>query len=363
MKKITISTTNTIEGAEIKKYIDIVFSNVVIGTNIVSDIGASFTDFFGGTSGIYKGKLERMRELAISEIKEKARNLGANAIIGMKIDFDEISGKGKSMFMISLSGTAVKVNYQNSIQTVNDSNNDLLFSFHQIQSETVKRIVLSQIDNNIPPSEKQWDVIMNHPVHEITNKLLPLYLSVINKPESQRFDNEALLISNYYSLIKISDKELIADILYSELLKTEYTEYTEQIVKIINDNQLFNPDKIKQLLDSSKFRAAILCLPLTKEFYTYEDLKQMKQILSILDNLPDTGKIELVKGGLMSKEKEMYICENGHKNSIDQKFCLVEKCRIDIKGLTNQDYRMIDLFKSRIISLEYLFNKSKKEDN
>ena len=359
MKKIIISTTNTIEGAEIQKYIDIVFSNVVIGTNIISDIGASFTDFFGGTSGIYKGKLEKMRELAISEIKEKARNLGANAIIGMKIDFDEISGKGKSMFMISLSGTAVKVNFKDSLQTRNGNNNDLLFSLDQIQSETVKRIVLSQIDNNIPPSEKQWDVLMNHPFHEITTKLLHLYLLVINKPESQRFDNEALLISNYYSLIKISDKELIADILYSELLKTEYT---EQIVKIINDNQLFYPDKIKQLLDNSKFRAAILCLPVTKDFYTYEDLKQMKQIMVILDNLPDTGKIEIVKGGLMSKEKEMYICENGHKNSIDQKFCLVEKCRIDIKGLTNQDYRMIDLFKSRIISLQYLFNKSKKED-
>ena len=360
MKKITISTTNTIEGAEIKKYIDIVFSNVVIGTNIVSDIGASFTDFFGGTSGIYKGKLERMRELAISEIKEKARNLGANAIIGMKIDFDEISGKGKSMFMISLSGTAVKVNYQNSIQTGNDSNNDLLFSFDQIQSETVKRIVLSQIDNNKPPTENQWDILINNPLLEITIKLLPLYLSVVDKPEAQIYANDILLKSNYNTLIKRDDNELIADFLFSELLNTEYT---EQIVKIINDNQLFYPDKIKRLLDNSKFKAAILCLPVTKEFYTYEDLKQMKQILAILDNLPDTGKIELVKGGLMSKEKEMYICENGHKNSIDQKFCLVEKCRIDIKGLTNQDYRMIDLFKSRIISLEYLFNKSKKEDN
>ena len=360
MKKITISTTNTIDGAEIQKYIDLVFSNVVIGTNIISDIGASFTDFFGGQSGIYKGKLEKMRELAMLEIKEKAFKIGANAIIGLKIDFDEISGKGKSMFMISLSGTAVKVNYQNSIQTGNDSNNDLLFSFDQIQSETVKRIVLSQIDNNKPPTENQWDILINNPLLEITIKLLPLYLSVVDKPEAQIYAYDILLKSNYNTLIKRDDNELIADFLFSELLNTEYT---EQIVKIINDNQLFYPDKIKRLLDNSKFKAAILCLPVTKEFYTYEDLKQMKQILAILDNLPDTGKIELVKGGLMSKEKEMYICENGHKNSIDQKFCLVEKCRIDIKGLTNQDYRMIDLFKSRIISLEYLFNKSKKEDN
>jgi uncharacterized protein YbjQ (UPF0145 family) len=360
MKKITISTTNAIEGAEIQKYIDIVFSNVVIGTNIISDIGASFTDFFGGTSGIYKGKLEKMRELAISEIKEKARNLGANAIIGMKIDFDEISGKGKSMFMISLSGTAVKVNYKDSLQTRNGNNNDLLFSFDQIHSETVKRIVLSQIDKNRPPTEEQWDVLINNPLHEITIKLLPLYLSVINKPESQLYGNDLLLNSNYYSLIKRGDNELIANFLYCELLNTEYT---EQIVKIINDNQLFYPDKIKQLLDNSRFRTAILCLPVKKEFYTYEDLIQMKQILVILDNLPETGKIEKMKSGLMSKEKEMYICENGHKNSIDQKFCLVEKCRIDIKGLTNEDYRMIELLRSRIISLEYLFNKSKKEDN
>lgn len=360
MKKITISTTNSIEGADIQKYIDVVFSNIVIGTNIISDIGASFTDFFGGTSGTYKGKLEKMSKLAMSEIKEKAHNIGANAIIGMKIDFDEISGKGKSMFMISLSGTAVKVNFKSLIKNIDGSNNDLAFSFEQIQNETVKRVVLSQIDNKILPSESQWDVLISHPYHEITIKLLPYYLLAVVRNEIQVTDDERLLILNYNTLIKRGDNDLIADFLYSELSDTEYT---EQIVKIINDNQLFYPDKIKRLLDNSKLKAAILCLQVTKEFYTHEDLKLMTQILDFLDNLPDTGKIEVVKGGLMSKEKEMYICGNGHKNKTDQKFCLTEKCGIDIKGLTDLEYKMIEKFRNNIKSLDYLFNYSSKEGN
>lgn len=359
MKKISISTTNSIEGAEILKYIDIVFSNIVIGTNIISDIGASFTDFFGGTSEIYKGKLDRMRQLAILEIKEKANTIGANAIIGMKIDFDEISGKGKSMFMISLSGTAVKMKMKNSINKGEENNKDLLFSFEQIYNETVYRTVISQIENNSLPTHKQWDVLINNPSHEITIKLLPLYLSVIYKPESKQYDDERLLISNYNILINKGNDELNADFLYSELLNTDYM---EQIVKIIKDNQLFYPDKIIHLLENKKLKEAILCLPVTKEFYNFEDLQQMKLILDMLNNIPDTGKIEVVKGGLMSKEKEMYICENGHKNSLDQKFCLVEKCRIDIKGLTKEDYKAIQLFNGRVVSLGNLFSKSSIEE-
>ena len=82
--------------------------NVVIGTNVFSDLFASFTDFFGGRSGTYRDGLERIYNEAIKELKEKAIYLGANAIIGLSIDFDEIFGKDKSMFMVAATGTAVK---------------------------------------------------------------------------------------------------------------------------------------------------------------------------------------------------------------------------------------------------------------
>ena len=107
MKNIIITTTNSIENYTIKKYLGIINANIVIGTNIFSDFAASFTDFFGGKSDTYQNKLNLIYKEVMNEIKSKATALNADAILGLHIDFDEISGKEKSMFMVSASGTAV----------------------------------------------------------------------------------------------------------------------------------------------------------------------------------------------------------------------------------------------------------------
>ena len=93
------------------KYLGVINTNIVLGTNIFSDIGASFTDFFGGTSSTYQKKRQSIYDTSIKTLKVKAKNIGANAILSLSIDFDEISGGNKSMFMISVSGTAVIINY------------------------------------------------------------------------------------------------------------------------------------------------------------------------------------------------------------------------------------------------------------
>jgi len=85
-----ITTTNSIEHFEIECYVEIISTNVVIGTNFFSDFGASLTDLFGGFSGSYQNKLQEIYNIAIDNLKKKAKRMGANAIIGLKIDFDEI---------------------------------------------------------------------------------------------------------------------------------------------------------------------------------------------------------------------------------------------------------------------------------
>lgn len=108
-KELLVTTTNTIENAEIIEYIDIITINMVIGTNIFKDLFASFSDFFGGFSGKYKEQLERVYSTGLSQLKARAIELNANAIVGLHVDFDEISGKDKSMFMVAFTGTAVKI--------------------------------------------------------------------------------------------------------------------------------------------------------------------------------------------------------------------------------------------------------------
>ena len=104
-----ITTTSNIEGAHISEYLQLVSVNVVIGTNLFSDLKASLTDIFGGKSGTYQRKLDDAYNAAIEQIERRARKIGADAVVGVKMDFGEISGHEKSMFMVSAVGTAVKL--------------------------------------------------------------------------------------------------------------------------------------------------------------------------------------------------------------------------------------------------------------
>ena len=103
-----ITTTAVIEGRPVHQYLGIVTGEVISGANIVRDVFASVTDIFGGRSGKYEEVLARAREQALAEMTERAHSLGANAVIGVDIDY-EVLGKTGSMLMVSVSGTAVRV--------------------------------------------------------------------------------------------------------------------------------------------------------------------------------------------------------------------------------------------------------------
>lgn len=103
-----ITTTNNIEGREISDYMGIVFGEVVTGANFIKDIGAGIRDFIGGRSKGYEKELLVAREDAINALKDKAIKLGADAVIGCKLDYEAL-GASSSMFMVTISGTAVKL--------------------------------------------------------------------------------------------------------------------------------------------------------------------------------------------------------------------------------------------------------------
>ena len=103
-----ITTTPQIEGKQIKEYKGIVFGEVVNGVDFVKDFAAGITNFFGGRSGSYEGELIDARENAIKEMESRASSLGANAIVGVNIDY-EVLGQGGNMLMVTASGTAVIV--------------------------------------------------------------------------------------------------------------------------------------------------------------------------------------------------------------------------------------------------------------
>ena len=101
-----VTTTQTIEGRRIVEYRGIVFGEVVSGVNFVRDIAASFSNFFGGRSGSYEDELITARQNALKEMEQRAAELGANAVVGVDIDY-EVLGADNGMLMVTASGTAV----------------------------------------------------------------------------------------------------------------------------------------------------------------------------------------------------------------------------------------------------------------
>ena len=99
-----VTTTNTVEGRPIRDYKGIVVGEAIMGANVVRDFFAQVTDFVGGRSGAYETKLRDAREAAMAELQDEARKLGADAVVGVDIDYEVV---GDTMLMVSVSGTAV----------------------------------------------------------------------------------------------------------------------------------------------------------------------------------------------------------------------------------------------------------------
>ncbi len=103
-----ITTTANIDGKEIIEYKGIVFGEVITGINILKDIGAGLRNFFGGRSEGYEQELLKARNEALDEMAERAKSMGADAVVGMKMDY-EVLGTDNGMLMVTCSGTAVRL--------------------------------------------------------------------------------------------------------------------------------------------------------------------------------------------------------------------------------------------------------------
>ncbi|MBO6587079.1 MAG: heavy metal-binding domain-containing protein [Gracilimonas sp.] len=101
-----MTTTNHLDRKEVQKYLGIVTGEAILGANIFKDFFAGIRDIVGGRSGAYEKELQQARKLAFEEMELKANSVGANAIIGIDIDYETIGANG-SMLMVSVSGTAV----------------------------------------------------------------------------------------------------------------------------------------------------------------------------------------------------------------------------------------------------------------
>lgn len=350
MSKILFTTTPNIEVGKITAYYGIVNTSVVLGVNVISDFVASFSDFFGGHSGEYQGKLDTIFSDIMKNLTEKAQRTSQkiNAIVGLSIDFDEISGKGKQMFMATAIGTMCSVEYE----TPQDDlipNVPNTISFEELEEFDKTELISSKLnkDYNLLTDE-DWQFILSHSLVQIAEAIIEKTEISAGWQEQSYFNSRRKKFIQYVSTLPLETQK---DIVYNKL------ENEQLISSTVNELRLFDATLITALLKKGEAHKAAICLKSNKLTYSLEDLENMKTLAILFENLPIKGKVvkEQTKSIFGKKEGNFFICPNGHKNEAEYIFC--PNCGLNIKGLTQDDINNIEAFKHKVELIEKLFRR------
>lgn len=344
--RILISTTSFIEGMEIEKYYDLISTNVVLGTNAFSDIGASFSDFFGGTSDIYQNKLEKIYKIAFDKLRQKAKNLNANGVIGVNIDFDEVSGGGKSMFMISVTGMAVRLKSPEKLNQ-QDQGKKTAVTPDEVENIISTLRIISKTKNKIALQDGDWEFVLENTIQDILPDLLNDYLLAFKDSPIPITDTQKRLRNFFPLYLKQLDFEIVSKVLYENIHLN-----VPIVLSLLKESESFNPELTLNYIKSKKIHLGIAITAGHKRFYSSNDLKFMNSIVECLNETPKTGTIEVVKGLLGSKQK--FICENNHNNDVNEEFCT--NCGKNIQGLTKNEINLIKDFELKIEGLTILLS-------
>lgn len=329
MSNIPVSTTNVIDGYDIEYNVGFVSAHVVGGTNIFSDILASFSDFFGGRSATYKSKLASIKLEAIKELMDEAQRMGGDGIVGVSVDFDEISGNNKSMFMVTVVGTAVKIIKGDRLKDSKTASNfSTEISKDQFNILKMKADLFELNESGkLTFDEEQVKNIVNNGIFELSIPLLEYFKNAVEKGfptlTTKDTDNALMIFERMdpceaqtviYSFLGQSLS--LDSILHKIASKLGLVDY-EKIINVIKSNSL----KYKQ--------NALYFTMIDKSVYHKSDIEKIKNLIDVA-NLSFLPVSEIYQVKKMLGSKSFWKCICGHENSESVELC--NDCKSDIYG-------------------------------
>jgi uncharacterized protein YbjQ (UPF0145 family) len=338
LNDILVTTTSTIEGMIIKQYIKPISAHVVAGTNFFSDFFASFSDVFGGRSNTYQRQLSSIYTESIEILKQSAYQIGANCILGLKVDLDEISGKGKSMFMITATGTAVIIENLGKGHGVEYSSEKLEALSIDKMIELRKREELIQLanDNELVLDDSTWEFLSQNRVIEISKQILKKMQSIYSAQLQQTLtDHQYQQLSTYLSTFKEEEK---VSILYEYLMNENAGSFNKILYRLIGDLLIFDAKKLQTYLQDKNVENREKALQIVikdKSFFSKDDITEFESLISLIrTNFSKTATQSTAKKLLSSKQVDIWICECGHKNELTSEYCEDGNCGKDQYGFT-----------------------------
>jgi len=333
-KDVLVVTTSTVEGLKVKRYLKPVSAHVVAGTNLFNDFLGGISDVFGGRSHTYQKQLASLYNEAIQRVKDAAYEIGANGIIGLNIDMDEISGKGKSMFMLTAVGTAVilikEINEEGIIPKYDEKPENV--SVDQINLLRSKKEIIEKATNgSLKFNNDIWDFVTTNQVYEFFPHLLTIYQEVMANervyPGSVKRFHDQLV--NY---IDAFPEEKKLNLLYGGVAE-ENDQIALKLSEIIKELNLFDYERNMKILKSPNFsiqKRGLRLITYDKPFYNKQDIQHLKNIQEyIQENFTERGERTTKKQMFSSRGKGLWTCECGKTNDIDTR-CSV--CGQDIYG-------------------------------
>ena len=317
MNKIITTTTNTLEGWTIEEYYEPITANVVVGSNVFSDFAAGWTDFFGGRSSTYERKLQSIYKQAIETLSDRAQRLGAKCIVGLRIDIDEISGKGTQMFMITALGTPVRAFKEGEKQSLKTGKS--------VDGNLVKDKIEAKIIIDKYISKPLLSDIGNTKISFILEKrfpeFAPLVLSIIQNNCHLTDTTTEERLTNLYRYFATIDPSLASSLLFDEIKSPESRRYYREILqKIIIAYDLIDYNEVLDILKSDNDELAKIALDFVKANklnYTEEDKTRLIEIKQIaIDRFKPLIEFTTKKKMFSSSENEVWKCVCGNLNEV-----------------------------------------------
>ncbi len=328
-KSFIITTTPTIEGTTIEKYLGPIASHVVAGTGLFSDMAAELSNIFGGRSESYQKQLKAINDEAIEIIRREAISKGANAIVGLTIDQDDISGGGKSMFMVKALGTAVKLKDNLNKVIINEevpNSLDYITIDNKIEEIELKRLATKGIHGL--NTKQLWEKALELELGEI----IPDVIKTIEKIKKDNY-------SDYYNQAKTFLTSLDRELVFNYRSEIYHSSIDLDLFKeLLYIHKLVDYNIVLDILNSDNYdlmRKAISSLSFHKYFYSKEDIELLVKISDMIPKVKNNliNRIN-IKAKLTGKITEKWVCVNGHKNLFEDEYC--RECYCDKYGFNKK---------------------------
>jgi uncharacterized protein YbjQ (UPF0145 family) len=327
-----VTTTGSIEGYRVVRHLGPVSVHMVAGTNMFSDFFASMSDIFGGTSGTYGRQLANLYTRATKLLEEEARKRGANAVIGLSIDFDELSAQGKSMFMLNALGTAVRV--VESGQSVADAVNGL--NVESVERALRRREVVRELASGaVTLTEELWDFATAERIKEFSAYVVSAVARAEESPGARADEIERA--RRYFSAL---GPDVAARRVFPYLKPRDKTapRVRTAAADLVRQLDLMDYRLLLELLDDPDTETARRGLQVATAFrqeYAAEDVEHIRAVRErVRTRFTPRWKPTKVKG-MFGKEHTAWSCPCGGTPGAEDKLC--PQCERDTLGLAYRD--------------------------